>query len=248
VEQIAAQFNDEFISGLDKMFMCGNYGDPAAGMNTQAIYRWFRQKNPTITLGMNTNGGVQGTFWWYELGRIMNREQDYVVFSIDGLDDTNAVYRRGVEWRRVIANVEAFISGGGRAHWDMLVFKHNQHQVDECRDLARLMGFSWFRAKVSRRPMLSGLEAPVNWAQPRSGKKQIRCHALNEQSLYMDCRGRIHPCCWLGNRLKNYVTDFDAVQASWNTNSPEPTCLSTCGTDHDVTAFQDQWQREEKLC
>ena len=31
VDQIKEKFSEDFIRGLDKMFMCGNYGDPAAG-------------------------------------------------------------------------------------------------------------------------------------------------------------------------------------------------------------------------
>jgi MoaA/NifB/PqqE/SkfB family radical SAM enzyme len=48
----------DFVKQLDKMFMCGNHGDPAAGKETLEVYTWFRQINPKITLGMNTNGGL----------------------------------------------------------------------------------------------------------------------------------------------------------------------------------------------
>ena len=151
IEQIQKHFLDDDIYKLDKMFMCGNYGDPAAGKHSLSIYRWFREVNPNIVLGMNTNGALQTTFWWHELGKLFNQPQDYVVFSIDGLEDTNATYRKNVNWAKLIANVRAFIEAGGSAHWDMLVYRHNQHQVEECEQLARDMGFKWFRAKVSRR-------------------------------------------------------------------------------------------------
>ena len=86
------------ISQLHKMFMCGNYGDPAAGKYTLNIYREFRKLNPKIVLGMNTNGALRNTLWWEELSRTFNRPEDYVVFSIDGLEDTNHVYRKNVDW------------------------------------------------------------------------------------------------------------------------------------------------------
>ena len=34
VDQIKTLVNDDVIHGLDKMFMCGTYGDPAAGKHT----------------------------------------------------------------------------------------------------------------------------------------------------------------------------------------------------------------------
>ena len=93
INHINKHFDNEAIAKLDKMFMCGNYGDPAAGKHTLDIYKHFRSVNPNIVLGMNTNGGIQTSFWWHALGGIMNQPLDYVVFSIDGLSDTNSVYR-----------------------------------------------------------------------------------------------------------------------------------------------------------
>jgi len=104
---------EQFISRLDKMFMCGNYGDPAAGANTLSIVDYFRQVNKHITLGMNTNGGVQSPSWWTELGQRFDQPTDYVVFSIDGLEDTNHIYRKKVNWSKVMNNAAAFIKAGG---------------------------------------------------------------------------------------------------------------------------------------
>ena len=135
----------ELVRQLDKMFMCGTYGDPAAHRDPISIYEWFREVNPQITLGMNTNGGLRNAQFWNKLGKILSNELDYCVFSIDGLDDTNHIYRRNVNYNRVILNAREFIAAGGRAHWDMLVFKHNEHQVDKCMQLARELGFVAFR-------------------------------------------------------------------------------------------------------
>lgn len=74
---------------------------------------------------------MRTTNYWQELGEdILNQPLDYVVFSIDGLADTNHIYRRGAVWDKIVENAEAFIKAGGSAHWDMLVYQHNQHQVD----------------------------------------------------------------------------------------------------------------------
>ena len=165
VEQVQQHLSDAAIGNLDKMFMCGNYGDPAAGLYTLELYDYFRKINPTITLGMNTNGGIRGQWWWNQIGLRFNQPRDYVVFSIDGLEDTNHIYRKNVNWNSVMFNAQAFIDAGGSAHWDMLVYKHNEHQVDACEQLARDMGFKWFRAKVSKREYINGLEEPSGWGR-----------------------------------------------------------------------------------
>lgn len=244
MDQITRVFDADRIAALDKMFMCGNYGDPAAGRHTLDIYRHFRLINPGIVLGMNTNGGIQNTSWWYNLGEIFHNARDYVVFSIDGLEDTNHWYRRGVDWNKMIKNIQSYISTGAIAHWDMLVYRHNEHQVDACEQLARDMGFRWFRAKVSRRPLVADLQTPLGWQMPTRQIKTIDCHALREQSIYIDAQGRVSPCCWLSNRQKDFVTDFEEIKQSWSGPNPNAVCLATCGTDGQHTNFSNQWQRE----
>lgn len=241
-------FDTDQIKQLDKMFMCGNYGDPAAGRHTLDIYQAFRKINPDIVLGMNSNGGLQNTVWWHELGRTFNQPRDYVVFSIDGLEDTNSTYRVNVDWKKLINNATAYIQAGGSAHWDMLVYRHNQHQVDECEQLARDIGFTWFRAKVSKRKFTNRLEQPVGWQLPTVQGTRVNCHALNEQSIYIDAQGRTSPCCWLGSTQKDFVSDFDTVQSSWTSIQPNITCINTCGTKNVDTSFSNQWQRETQLC
>lgn len=247
MNKITKVFDVDSIAALDKMFMCGNYGDPAAGKHTLTIYKEFRNINPDITLGMNTNGGIQSTIWWYDLGRVFNQQRDYVVFSIDGLKDTNSTYRVNVKWDKIMYNAEAFINAGGSAHWDMLVYRHNEHQVDACEQLAKDMGFKWFRAKVSKRGFSEKLKAPSNWANPRVQSTQIQCHALQEKSAYIDAQGNLSPCCWLGSRLTDFVINFAEIQQSWSSSKPNSICSSVCGTVGNGTSFSNQWQREVQL-
>jgi hypothetical protein len=213
------------------------------------IYQWFRKINPDITLGMNTNGAIQNPKWWSTLGSTLNNNRDYVVFSIDGLEDTNHVYRIGVCWTKLMANVEAFISAGGRAQWDMLVYQHNQHQVDQAQELAKKLGFGWFRAKVSKRPVVGNLSYPVGWIRPHQEKTHISCHALKEKSAYIDAQGRLSPCCWLGSRQSNWIADIQEVSDTWNSSNPNLICVKTCSVDSsNNTVFDQQWQREIALC
>ena len=48
------------------------------------------------------------------------------------------------EWRD---DMKSFIGAGGAAQWEYLVFKHNQHQVDDAKKLAIELGFKGFYAK-----------------------------------------------------------------------------------------------------
>jgi len=144
-------FTKEFLLSLNRIYMCGNFGDPIAAQDTLDVMKYFREMNPNITLGMNTNGSAKNPEWWGELGKLLSKKGDSVRFGIDGLDDTNHLYRQGCRFDVIMRNVESFIQSGGRAIWDYIVFKHNEHQVDDARTLAAEMGFIHFQVKKTGR-------------------------------------------------------------------------------------------------
>ena len=143
-------FETTFIAQLETMYMCGNLGDPIVAKDTLEIFRYFRENNPKMWLSMNTNAGARDEAWWAELAKIFGR-MGAVIFSVDGLKDTNHIYRQGVSWDAVERSMRAFTEAGGRARWDFLVFEHNQHQVEEAKAFANELGFEKFVAKKTGR-------------------------------------------------------------------------------------------------
>ena len=250
--KIQSMFSEDFVRQLDKMFACGTFGDPAAATECLEIFRWFRQVNPNITLGMNTNGGLRNTAFWKSMGTLLSGHRDYCVFSIDGMARTNDVYRQGVMWHKVMMNAEVFIESGGRAHWDMLIFDHNKQDLDSCREQAKHMGFVRFRSKISARHR----EVPIAWLKPPPGFQApdnsgpIQCHAQKESSMYVAATGKILPCCFFGGEvfrwtpeLENLVNDPVKISQSWS-HDPVPVCQHNCGTSQQKTQFEQQFVEE----
>jgi len=141
----------DFVQQLNRLYLCGNYGDPVVATDTLEVLEWLRAINPSIKLGMHTNASAKTTSWWAKLGKLLSRPGDYVKFGIDGLEDTNYIYRRGTHWRKIMDNATAFINAGGVAQWEFIVFKHNEHQVDAARMLSEQLGFNQFRTKKTGR-------------------------------------------------------------------------------------------------
>ena len=150
IEDCEAMFPPEFIAQLDSMYMCGNLGDPIIADDTLKIFQYFRKHNQDMWLSMNTNGGAQIPAWWAGLASTFNN-RGAVIFSVDGLKDTNHIYRQGVSWDIVERNMRAFVKGGGRARWDFLIFEHNQHQVERAKALAMEIGCENFIPKKTGR-------------------------------------------------------------------------------------------------
>jgi MoaA/NifB/PqqE/SkfB family radical SAM enzyme len=133
-------FPKELCLKLRQIFFCGSYGDPIMHSEFLDILQDFRNKNPTLWLYVHTNGGVHDEQYWQQMAKIMNG-YGQVDFGIDGLEDTLHLYRRNVSYDHVITNARAFINANGRAQWNFIVFKHNQHQVDEAKKRAKELGF-----------------------------------------------------------------------------------------------------------
>jgi MoaA/NifB/PqqE/SkfB family radical SAM enzyme len=146
---IRAIFTSEFLRQLRQIDLCGVHGDPVAARSFNAAVDWFTVANSALRIEVYTNGALRPARWWRELARRCQTLR--VVFAIDGLEDTHAFYRRGTSFKKVVENARAFISAGGRAQWDFLVFRHNEHQVDEAKKCADEWGFDAFVPKFSGR-------------------------------------------------------------------------------------------------
>lgn len=144
-------FPPEFVQQLDLVYACGNYGDPMVAKDCLEIFAYLRECNPKLRLCMHTNGSARTPDWWANMAQVMKTGSHYMRFGIDGLADTNHLYRRRTHWNTVMASAQAFINAGGRAEWDYLVFNHNEHQVEEARALSKKMGFKEFFVRKTGR-------------------------------------------------------------------------------------------------
>lgn len=152
IEKFKKYFPPEVIKKLEIILFCGVHGDPGMAKDLYEICEYIAETNPNTAVRMNTNGGMRKPDFWKKLGELFAKQrQDHwrwiVTWSIDGLKDTNHLYRRNVVWENLMANAKAFIDAGGFADWDYLIFKHNEHQLDEAKALAEDMGFMRFYPK-----------------------------------------------------------------------------------------------------
>ncbi len=162
LEQFKEYFTEKFLKNLQRVIFCGTMGDPLMARDCYEIVEYIHNINPTCQLTFHTNGGIRDSKFWTKMGKLFSKENTKLIFSIDGLEDTNHLYRRNVEWYKLMANVQTFIQAGGRATWEYLIFDHNDHQVEQARQLATDMGFKEF---IHKRP--TGFESKNGYFKPR---------------------------------------------------------------------------------
>lgn len=168
------------VSHINEVFFNGTVGDFITNPEAKEIITYFADFGCRILV--NTNGSARNIKWWKELATIPNLE---VRFDIDGLEDTHHLYRRQTSWAKIIENALAFIRNGGHAVWTMTIFKHNEHQVDECRKKAIELGFKEFTGRHSTRPTKPALNKEGKfdyWIESASNSKIVNRKAETIES------------------------------------------------------------------
>ena len=193
-------FSQQFLSQLNRIYMCGNYGDPIMAPDCLEVYQYLRSQNKKLRLELFTNGSARSTAWWKDLAQVA----DHVHFSIDGLEDTNHLYRRGTNFKKIIENMKSYIDCGGRVTWDFIVFKHNEQQIEEAKQLSQDLGVHNFVVKKTGR-FFSNQKAQVKDKQEvhnKSGKleyfletpqdENFKNSALKKEQLLIDKYGSLN--------------------------------------------------------
>ena len=153
IDDIKRMIPTEIAKNIKGINFCGNVGDPGMAPDLIPILEYFREQNPMAVHQVRTNGGMRNAEFWTKLGEFFVKQlktnsthlfdQAGVVFSVDGLEDTNHIYRRGVKWEKLINNMRAYSATGAHAVWEWLLFDHNKHQVEEAKALAKELGFTF---------------------------------------------------------------------------------------------------------
>jgi len=227
--------------------LCGNDGDPCACKNFEQHIQTIEKYKNITTVQIHTNGSLRTEQWWSDLAQNNSDIDLQVWFGIDGLSDTHSYYRQGTNFDKIIANAHAFIKNGGHAIWQMLVFKHNQHQVKQCKMKALQLNFRDF---VVKNPDINQLAKHFKTGQPLRLEPHDELKIVNEEknhinvkdcmhlgipSIYCSVEGDLFPCCMLARPDSKFPIDSESakkftIDEEFRTKKFRPKCLHNCGS------------------
>ncbi|SVD59054.1 uncharacterized protein METZ01_LOCUS411908, partial [marine metagenome] len=120
----------------------GNLSEPLLTKDFLSICKFLKTETDTA-IQISTHGSIRTARYWRELGEVFSgNPKNIIFFSVDGVGNESLQnYRIGANFDKIMENAKAFIEGGGKAIWRMIIFKHNQHQIEEARALAESLGF-----------------------------------------------------------------------------------------------------------
>jgi MoaA/NifB/PqqE/SkfB family radical SAM enzyme len=174
---------------------------------------------PDLRMLVHTNGGTRGTDFYRQLAGLWNQfsPKSKIRFSIDGLHDTNHIYRQNVSFKKALQNMQAFIDAGGIAAWQFVVFPWNKHQIDDAIALAKEVGCREFYLRPDRSfasklslsdiekiksnnkqlhvPVRDGIKA----AHDNMDDKVVCKYREENRMIFLSWDGGVWPCCFYGN-------------------------------------------------
>ena len=235
---------EEFASVTELEF-CGTIDDPLMHPYFLEMLEYARRRKFKILI--HTNASLRSKSYWIELANILQQHNDHIVrFSIDGLEDTNHLYRQNTTWSKIMENATAFIQAGGKAMWQFLIFPWNKHQVEHAHELSKDMGFCQFVSRHDRSIATEiGLEkiqkikvenirkhhaissvTEITKELENKVANDIECDTKNRKMYFIGYDARLWPCCFLHNGFMksdigkvNHLKDrlFGAYESdSWN--------------------------------
>jgi|688.fasta_scaffold08474_20 MoaA/NifB/PqqE/SkfB family radical SAM enzyme len=149
LNDIKKWFNYDFIQKIGSINFCGNLGDPTNCIEMNEIVEYFYVNNENIKIEIHTNGGARNVDFWKKLGKLSKKAKDniLVIFSVDGLEETNHIYRRNVKWEKLVENITTYTKNGGYAIWEFLLFGHNEDEIYLAKYKSKEYGFRSIRFK-----------------------------------------------------------------------------------------------------
>jgi MoaA/NifB/PqqE/SkfB family radical SAM enzyme len=220
---------------LREVQFCGSIDDPLMHPDFLSMVEILKERN--IRTLIHTNASLRTPEYFAKLAGVLNGK---VQFSIDGLEHTNHLYRRGAIWNKIMANAEAFIAAGGNAQWQYIEFPWNEQDTDDAKMLATEMGFKSFKYRRDRSgspdPTTDELTHAVNRArrvnamswqeyvekeeQKQTGK-EIECFSREQKMYFIGFDGRVWPCCFLHNARWNTAGNYQEVAERYSNNYAE---------------------------
>jgi radical SAM protein with 4Fe4S-binding SPASM domain len=192
-------------------------------------------KHQNLLVGTSTNAHFLTE---QKILEVLDSGLDRLIISLDGTDqETYATYRQGGNFDTVVENLQNLVrlkklhhSASPFIELQFIVFKHNEHQVEEIKKLGKQMGVNKVSIKTAQlyefengNPLMPGLLKYSRYQEYEDGKFRIKSALPNRcyrswSGNVITWDGNVVPCCFdkdashqFGN-LRN--TSYKSIQQS----------------------------------
>lgn len=218
LDDINRVFNKE-LTNLKIVYFCGTHGDPIAAKYLFEAIKAVKDKGAAIE--MFTNGSLKTEAWWHKFIDILD-ERDRISFGVDGLE-TNHLYRQRTNIDKIISHMKIACNGKVRVRWDFLAFKHNEHELENCKKFAKEIGVTDFRVRRTPRfdryqpyPVLNQNKEITHYLEPPENPElrhpsHDKIKNLRHQTDMTDKKTVMEAVWFMEKNKKNVVVKKDGI-------------------------------------
>lgn len=198
---IKEKFKKTDIPKIKDISFCGNIDEPTIHPEIEEIIKYFTTEFPNAYVSLSTNGSTRDVDFWKRLGDISSKSNFTTIFAIDGLEDTNHLYRIGSSWDKIVRNFRSYLSvNKAKAAWQFVVFDYNDHQIEEAKEFSKKEGFIKFSARYSGRDQQNkNINVFTKGISEKSNnvvcKSQVQVRHI-APSIFINYTGDVTPCCY----------------------------------------------------
>jgi len=140
---------NKLLSYFKNFNLCGQISDPIYHKNFLEILDLSRNTKQT-SFTIHTNGTRKKLSWWKPA--FEKTDSRFIwIFGLDGTDQETAnIYRVNTRYDEVLEVMKLGAALGKIIHWQFIVFKHNEHQIEEARKIAKENNIQLIILKSSR--------------------------------------------------------------------------------------------------
>ena len=214
-------FTSDILKDVHEITFCGDIGDPIYAKDFLEIVRYIKSARYNTSLIIVTNGSYKDTKFWHNLcARLTN--QDWIVFSIDGLEHNNHLYRKNSDWKSIIEAVQIVSSYSVNLGWKTLIFDYNYKEINQIKMLAESYGAVFTSEKTGRfgdeslRPPDNLTDSSTVYFQGIESITKIEPQCQQHSKEYISADGYYWPCCWISSAFTLYKSDLWKNKEQWS--------------------------------
>jgi radical SAM protein with 4Fe4S-binding SPASM domain len=191
-----------------------NWGEPLLNLDVFKMIEYAQHKNIGTNMSTNLNTPRET-----DMENLVRSNLEYLIVSLDGTtDDVYKKYRRRGDFKLVMSNLRKLVEIRQSLNrktpvieWQFIVMKHNIHQVEDARRIAKQIGVDFVRfipvalpftakdkADLKRKwfPKIKGNDnGGKSWKRQFLQKPQKSACFFLYRSLTVNPNGWIAPCC-----------------------------------------------------
>jgi MoaA/NifB/PqqE/SkfB family radical SAM enzyme len=217
LDQLFSFFDCDAGRNIERFTLCGDYGD---AIYYPKLIEFIKRFRSTKKFTLITNGSHRSSKFWKELTQLLTSD-DTITFGIDGLSDTNHLYRVNADWDSIMIGLDIAVASSAKVKWDTNIFNFNYNRIDEIKKFAESRGAE-FVAKKTARFGDESLRPPEQYinAEEIFNKKYIDSTVDIDPKCYrkrsISATGQFNPCGWISAPQTYYKTNLYRDRKLWS--------------------------------